>query len=122
MPQFFKANDTYVKSKKVTVHIAFNNNDQTQQFISSRSWIVPRFVLHLADGQIALPNVKFLAADDDLAGEYLLIGSSVLQHLDIDFKNMLENNRSALDGTECSGICNTRRTSTLVHIVISPSQ
>ena len=45
-----------------------------------------------------------MVADDDLACEDLLIGLPLLQHLGIDSRTMLENNRATLDGTDFSDV------------------
>lgn len=61
-------------------------------------------MLELSAGRLALTNVSFLVADNDLSCEYLLFGFPVLHHLGIDSRTLLERNRVTLDGTYCSSI------------------
>lgn len=94
----------------VTIEVALRQGKNTQSFTFSRSWLAPRLVLHLSSGRMALCNISFLVADDDLACEDLLIGLPVLQHLRIDSKTLLENNRATLDGTDCAEVGNPTAT------------
>ena len=82
--------------KPVKVQVAFKTNDSTQRFTASREWVVPRLILGLSAGPLALLNVAFLVTDAQLADEDLLIGLPVLKHLEIDSKTMLERNRDCL--------------------------
>ena len=66
------------KIDKVTVQVALKEGTNAQQFTFSRSWTVPRVVMHLAAGQRALLNVRFLVADADITGEDLLLGEPIL--------------------------------------------
>lgn len=89
----------------VRLQVALKKEEQeAQTFSFSRTWTAPRTILHLASGQLALVNIKFLVADDDLACEDLLIGRPVLHHLQIDTKTLLELSRKSLDGTDCSNV------------------
>jgi transposase InsO family protein len=90
----------------VRLSVALKSGDEAEQFSFSRTWTVPRLVLHLAAGQLALLNVTFLVADDELSCEDLLIGLPVLQHLRVDTRTLLENQRAALDGADCSSVLN----------------
>lgn len=63
-------------------------------------------VLKLSAGSFALLNVEFLVTDAELAAEDQLIGLSILPHLDVDTKTLLENRRDLLDGTDCSSVKN----------------
>ena len=60
--------------------------------------------MQLFTGTLALVNVTFLVADDELAAEDLLIGLPILQHLGIDSKSLLEQKRDLLDGVDCSAV------------------
>lgn len=90
----------------VRLQVALKSETEAQTFSFSRSWTAPRTVLHLASGQLALANVTFLVADGDLACEDLLINLPVLRHLQVDTRTLLENNRSVLDGADCSHVGN----------------
>lgn len=65
--------------------------------------------MQLSSGQLALANVTFLVADDELACEDLIIGLPVLRHLQVDTRTLLENNRAVLDGADCSDVWNPTR-------------
>ena len=88
----------------VTLSVALKAGETAQRFSFSRSWTPPRTVLHLSSGQLALVNVTYLVADGELTCEDLLIGLPVLQHLHVDTRTLLENNRAELDGSDCSNI------------------
>ena len=64
----------------VRLNVALKTGDEAQSFFVSRTWVAPRTVLQLSSGQLALANVTFLVADDDLACEELIIGLPVLRH------------------------------------------
>lgn len=72
-----------------------------------------RLVLDLFAGHLALNNVSFLIADNDLSCEDVLFEYPVLLHLGIDSPTFLERNRSMLDGRDCSSDehCTTTKTS-----------
>lgn len=90
-----------------TVQVALCKEEDAQSFLFSPLWLVPRVILHLASGQLALCNVSFSNADDGLACEDLLIVLPLLQHLCINSKTLLKNNCSELDGTNCADVRNT---------------
>ena len=90
--------------KPVTMLVALRNRKNPDSFQFSRSYTIPRLILHLSAGQLALTKAMFLVSDDDLAEEDLLIGLPLLRHLGIDSRTMLENNRSQLHGTDCSDV------------------
>lgn len=94
------------KVNPVHIQVALKSGDDAQSFTFSRTWTIPRTVLQLASGQLALANVSFLVADDELACEELIIGLPVLRHLQVDTRTLLENNRSVLDGSDCSHVGN----------------
>ena len=95
----------------VKLQVSLKAGDEAHSFCFSRTWTVPRTVLHLASGRLALRNITYLVADDEIACEDLLIGLSVLRHLKVDTKTLLETNRASLDGTDspldstCWGSC-----------------
>ena len=90
----------------VRLNVALKSGEEPQSFSFSRSWTSPRTVLPPSSGQLSLSNVIFLVADDDLACEDLTIGLPVLQLLQVDTRTLLENNRAALDGVNCTDVGN----------------
>ena len=92
--------------KPVHLLVALRKGEDSKPFTFSHSWTVPRTALHLSSGLLALVNVTYLVADDTLNCEDLLIGRPVLLHLQVDSRTLLENNRSLLDGTDCSQVGN----------------
>jgi len=87
----------------VRLEVALKKKGSKATFPFSRAWTVPSTVLHLSSGRLALKNITFLVADDDdaMVCEDLLIGLPVLKHLRVDTKTLLEENITALDGTDC---------------------
>lgn len=71
-----------------------------------------RIVLLLSFGHLAVVNVPYLVADEDLTSDDLLVGRSVFHHLRIDPRTLLEEERSILDGTDCSHVANPTVSST----------
>ena len=92
--------------KPVYLQVALKDGEEAQKFSFSRSWNALRTVLQLASGQLALANITYLVADSGLACEDLLIGLPVLQHLQVDTKTLLENNRAILNGADYSSVGN----------------
>ena len=92
--------------RPVEIQVALRKGDRAQSFRFSRIWTVPGTVLQLASGQLALANLSFLVADDQMTCEELIIGLPVLGHLQVDTRTLLENNRAVLDGSDCSQIGN----------------
>ena len=92
--------------RPVKIQVALRKDDKAQSFRFYRIWTVPRTVLQLASGQLALANLSFLVADDQMTCEDLIIGLPVLRHLQVDTRTLLENNRAVLDGSDCSQIGN----------------
>jgi len=88
------------------MQVSLRSGKQAERFSFSRTWTAPRTVLHLSSGPLALVNITYLVADDDLACEDLLIGRPVLKTLQIDSETMLERNRAVLDGADCSHVGN----------------
>lgn len=86
----------------VSTQVALTNTKKAESFNFSRLWKVPRLVMELSAGRLAINNVSFLVTDDDLACEDPLIGLPVLRHLGIDSRTLLERNCAMLDGTDCS--------------------
>ena len=96
----------------ITIQVELTSSDQAEAFKFSRVWKVPRLVMELSSGRLALTNISFLVSDAALSREEMLIGLPVLQHLGIDSRTFLERNRATLDGTDCSSvpqICPSRR-------------
>lgn len=88
----------------VSIQVALSSTDKPESFTFSRLWKVPRLILELSTGSLALTNILFLVSDAALSSEELLIGLPVFQHLGIDSRTLLERNRAALDGTDCSTV------------------
>lgn len=100
------------KIPTVEVSVALKKGDEAQAFKFSRTWTVPRTVLNLPSGKLAVLNVSFLVADDDLACENALIGHPVLEHMKVDTKTLLDENRERLDGIDCGSVGNPTRATT----------
>lgn len=88
----------------VTIQVALKESDTPASFTFSRLWTVPRLVLELSAGQMALINVEFLVADDEIACEDVLVGLPILRHLGIDSRTLLERNWSTLTETDCASV------------------
>lgn len=58
-------------------------------------------------GPLALVKVTFLFLNADLSTEELLIGLTVLQHLDVSTKPLSEQSHDVLNGSDCSSIGNS---------------
>lgn len=86
------------------VHVALKDKTEAQTFTFSRKWTVSGFFLYLSVGPFALLKVTFLVASAESAENDLPIGQPALQHLEIDSKTMLENNRAKLNKSGCSGV------------------
>jgi len=97
---------SFKKIDPVSFQVALTKEKEPIEFTFSKVWMVPRTVLHLSSGKLAVLNISFLVADDDLTSGGLLIGRPVLQHMRVDTKTLLESNRASLDGTDCADIGN----------------
>ena len=95
---------TMTNIDKVSLQVALKDSSKAQSFSFSRTWTPPRIIFQLFTGTLALVNVTFLVADDELASEDLLIGLPILRHLGIDSKTLLEQKRDLLDGIDCSSV------------------
>lgn len=84
--------------------VTLKAGEEKYKFSFSRAWKCPRTVLHISDGQLHLLNIECLAPDEALTCEDMIIGLPVLHHLKVDSKTLLEQNRGALDGTDCSAV------------------
>lgn len=106
----------------VIIKVALKKEKQAEVFHFSRVWTVPRLVLQLSSGRLALKNVSFLVAYNELSDEDLLIGLPFLHHLELDTRTLLEMNRAIPDGTDCSSVGNPAASSkagSLGHLVIA---
>lgn len=81
-------------------------DDKAQIFSFSRNFTAPQTIMHITSVKLALLNVTFLFADNELVFEDVLIGLPVLQHLRVDTHTLLELNRAALNGIDCSEVDN----------------
>lgn len=88
----------------ISLQAALKDRKDVEKYSFSRSITVPRTVLHLAAGPLALVNVSFLVADGELAVQDLLFGLPVLQHLGVDSKTLVEQRHGSLDGFDCSAL------------------
>lgn len=93
----------------VRIQVALRDSSEAASFTFSRVWTVPRLVLKLSAGQMALLNVSFLVADDETACEDLLVGLPVLRHLGVDTRTLLERRWGELHNTDCAGVDNPSR-------------
>lgn len=75
--------------KPVEIQVDLRKGDEAQSFRFSRTWTVPRTILQLASGELALANLSFLVADDQMTCEELIIGLPVLRHLQVDTRTLL---------------------------------
>lgn len=85
----------------MTVQVALKEGYAVHAFTFSKSYTVPRVVIHFSTGPTGLLHVTYMVANADLAGEDFLIGRNILQHLEIYSNSLLEQNRNQLDGTSC---------------------
>lgn len=106
----------------VKIQVALKDSDSAATFTFSRTWLVPRVVLKLSSGHMALLNVTFLVADDETACEDLLLGLPVLRHLGIDSRTLLERQWSSLDGTDCAGITHSSGAGRLGRLIVARMQ
>lgn len=74
--------------KPVTVKMALQILNTPQLFIYSRTWMVPRIILKLASGQLALGNVSLLVAEEEFSSDDLLIDIHVLRNLIEDSRTL----------------------------------
>lgn len=86
------------------VSIKVSLTDKRENYTFYRVWNVPRLVMKLSSGRMALNNISFLSSDASLASEDILIDLPVLRHLGIDWCTVLESNHEQLDVTDCSTI------------------
>lgn len=106
---------TSIDKLSLAVALKKKNANSAQAFQFSRKWTVPRTILHLTSGNLALLNICLLVADDNLACENLFIGQPVLHHLRVDTYTLLDNNRFALNSSECSEAGNPTSATTKGH-------
>lgn len=102
-----------VAIEKFSLAVALKKDisDSAEKVSLSRTWAVQPTILHIASGNLALRNILFLVEEDHLACKALLIGRPVLQNLRIDSHTLLDINRFALNGLDCSEVGNTMTTS-----------
>lgn len=106
------------KINPVTIQVAVKDNIEALKFTFSREWNVPRLIMHLSVGLLALPNTMFFVADAALAENDLLIVQTVLKHLGLDSKTMLKNNHAQLNETDYSGVPRDTETSSSVDLIL----
>lgn len=90
----------------IRLYVALQTVEKPDAFSFSRKWTEPRTIIHLATGQLALSNITFLIADEELARKDLLIGFPVLQYLQVNTRTLFERNHSQLDDADCTEVYN----------------
>lgn len=94
----------------LTLQVPSKEGSNATKCTFSQSWTASRTVLKLSPVPLALLSIKYFVAETDLEVEDLLIERSVLSHLDVVSKTLLEHRRSLLDKTDCSSVSpNNRR-------------
>lgn len=93
----------------VTFHVALKKGEDPEPFTFSKKWNVPRTILGLSSGILALQHISFFVADDELVANEIIIGRTVLSHLGIDTVSLLVQNRKRLDEIDCSSVGNSTR-------------
>lgn len=81
-----------------------------EEFTFSHMWTPPRTVLNLSVGSLALLNIEYVIADVEIAVEDLLIGLSVLKHLRVDTRMLLDELRDLFGGNDCDRAKEIRKT------------
>lgn len=76
-------------------------------FTCSRTQRAHQIVLQLVAGNLALVDKQYLATDDELTCYVELICQPVLEHLKVNARTFTEEDRSCLNGTDCSHIGNS---------------
>lgn len=71
-----------------------------------RAWHVPRTILHVASGALALRHIVYLVIEGELTPENLVVGRPVLSHLGVDTETLLSQNRETLHEQDCSNVGN----------------
>lgn len=98
--------ECFIAISSFTVRAALHEGEDALSFLFSRSWLMPRIILHLTSGELALCLVLFWVSHNDLVCKDLSIGLTVLQHLRIDRKTLPENSRSELESIACANAAN----------------
>lgn len=92
-----------VKFQVAITHVS-EDEGESKWFTFSRTWTMPRTVLHLSAGKLELRHISFLVAYEDLRCEELLIGLLVFQLLRVDTRTVLEQQLLQLADADCSEI------------------
>lgn len=80
--------------------MALKTNNKVEKLTFYRLWKITSLVLELSAGTMAILNVSFIGADEDIECEDKLLGQIVLQNLGIDSRKLLETHRTIMDGTD----------------------
>lgn len=75
----------------VKIQVPLKDSSEINNFKFSKTWKVPRIVFCLTGGPLALENGPFIVSDGEFAAENVLLALTLLKHLGIDTKTMLEN-------------------------------
>lgn len=81
----------------IKLQVVSKDETNTKAFSVPKTWSVPRMILQLTKGPLALINVTLLLLDKELAEEDILIVLPMLQRLVIDTKSMPEHKRDVID-------------------------
>lgn len=100
----FKDFGRFEAFEPVTIQVARTAAVKAESFQLSRLSRLPRLVMELPSGHLALTNVFFLVSDAVLASEDMLISIPVLQDLGIALRTLLKRNRAELDTTDCFAV------------------
>lgn len=93
----------------VRIQVTIKESEQLATFSFSRTCLVPRLILNLSTGQMALTNETFLFVGDDGTCKDLLVGLPVPVHLDMLSGTLLEQKFQSLHNTDCSAVNTSRQ-------------
>lgn len=84
----------------IKLQVRLKDESNAKRFSFSCTWIVPRIILRMTAGHLALLKVTDLVPEIELEAEELLMGLPILQKLRSDMKSKLEQNRVDLNWIE----------------------
>lgn len=86
------------------IQVAITSTDKAEAFEFSRVLKIPRLVMEISSGRLALTNISLLVSNTMLVSEDVLIGLPVLRHVSIYSRTLLVRNLATLDGTDSSSV------------------
>lgn len=92
----------FLSVDSVNIQVELMDKRKAASFRFSRVCTAPQLPLHFFVGHLDRVNVRFPAADADISCEDLLVGNTSLSHIAIDYRRLLEQNKSALDASNYS--------------------